>query len=119
VPYAWLLPRIAAMIHHGGGGTASAGLRAGVPSITIPFLSDQHFWGTRLHELGVAAPPIPYRRLTVSRLADAIEHVTGNETMARKAADLAAAIGAEDGVAYAVAQIGQLLAGGHAAAMVA
>jgi UDP:flavonoid glycosyltransferase YjiC (YdhE family) len=119
VPYAWLLPRIAATIHHGGGGTASAGLRAGVPSITIPFLSDQHFWGTRLHELGVAAPPIPYRRLTVGRLAEAIEHVTGNDTMARKAADLAAAIRAEDGVSHAVAQIGQLLASGRAAAIAA
>ncbi|MEK6220821.1 MAG: glycosyltransferase, partial [Chloroflexota bacterium] len=41
VPHDWLFPRVSAVIHHGGAGTTGAGLRAGVPSILIPFGVDQ------------------------------------------------------------------------------
>ena len=37
IPFAWLFPRVAAVVRHGGAGTTAAGLRAGVPSIMIPF----------------------------------------------------------------------------------
>ena len=40
VPHSWLFPRVAAVVHHGGAGTTAAGLRAGVPSIVIPFFGD-------------------------------------------------------------------------------
>ena len=43
-PHAWLYPRMAAVVHHGGAGSTAAGLRAGVPSVLIPFTSDQPFW---------------------------------------------------------------------------
>src|SRR3989338_8486812 len=36
VPHAWLFPRMAAVVHHGGAGTTGAGLRAGVPGIITP-----------------------------------------------------------------------------------
>ena len=51
VPHSWLLPRVAAAIHHGGAGTTAAGLMAGVPSIIVPFHGDQPFWGQRVLEL--------------------------------------------------------------------
>ena len=44
-PHDWLFPRMAAVVHHGGAGTTAAGLRAGVPSIIVPFFADQPFWG--------------------------------------------------------------------------
>ncbi len=59
VSHAWLFPRMAAVIHHGGAGTTSAGLRAGVPSIIVPFFGDQPFWGQRVHDLGVGPGPSP------------------------------------------------------------
>jgi UDP:flavonoid glycosyltransferase YjiC (YdhE family) len=40
IPHSWLFPRVAAVVHHGGAGTTAAGLRAGVPSIIIPFFGD-------------------------------------------------------------------------------
>ncbi len=53
IPFSWLFPRVAAVVHHGGAGTTSAGLRAGVPSIIVPFFADQPFWGQRVADLGV------------------------------------------------------------------
>jgi UDP:flavonoid glycosyltransferase YjiC (YdhE family) len=41
VPHTWLFPYMAAVVHHGGAGTTGAVLRAGVPSIVIPFFGDQ------------------------------------------------------------------------------
>ena len=61
VPFAWLFPRVAAVVHHGGAGTTSAGLRAGVPSVVVPFFGDQPFWAQRVADLGVGPAPIPRR----------------------------------------------------------
>jgi len=107
VPYDWLFPRVAAVVHHGGAGTTSAGLRAGVPSIVVPFFGDQPFWGQRIADLGVGPAPIPRRTLTAARLAQAIRRAVTDEAMQQRAADLGARIRAEDGVARAVAVIQQ------------
>lgn len=40
-PYQCLLPRAAAVVHHGGVGTTSQGLRSGVPTLIVPFAFDQ------------------------------------------------------------------------------
>jgi sterol 3beta-glucosyltransferase len=59
-------------------------LRAGVPSVVVPFFGDQPFWGQRVADLGAGPPPIPRRRLTVERLAAAIQQaVTDQETRRR------------------------------------
>jgi len=52
IPHSWLFPRMRAVVHHGGAGTTAAGLRAGVPSILVPFFGDQPFWGRRVAQLG-------------------------------------------------------------------
>jgi len=108
VPHAWLFPRVSAVVHHGGAGTTAAGLRAGVPSITVPFFGDQPFWGRRIAELGVGPEPIPRRRLTVERLASAIQQAVGDGDMRQRAARLGARIRAEDGMAGAVEIIRQV-----------
>jgi sterol 3beta-glucosyltransferase len=102
IPHAWLFPRAAAVVHHGGAGTTAAGLRAGVPSIVVPFNFDQPFWGQRVHKLGVGPRPIPRSRLTVDRLAQAIQEVVTNTSMRQRAAELGSKIRAEDGIANAV-----------------
>lgn len=102
LPHSWLFPHMAAVVHHGGAGTTAAGLRAGVPSIVVPFMGDQPFWGKRIADLGVGPTPIPRKRLTVERLAGAIEQAVSNATMRQRAATLGQQIRAEDGVARAV-----------------
>ena len=41
VPHDWLFPQLSGVVHHGGAGTTSAGMRAGVPSLIKPFFGDQ------------------------------------------------------------------------------
>jgi sterol 3beta-glucosyltransferase len=102
VPHTWLFPQMAAVVHHGGAGTTAAGLRAGVPSIVIPFFGDQPFWGQRVADLGVGTAPIPRKQLTVERLAQAIHRAVTDPLMRQQAADLGATIRAEDGIGNVV-----------------
>jgi sterol 3beta-glucosyltransferase len=105
VPHSWLFPRVAAVVHHGGAGTTAAGLRAGVPSIIIPFFGDQPFWGQRVADLGVGVPPIPRKQLTVDRLVAAIDRATTDRSLRQRAADLGTKIQSEDGIGNAVALV--------------
>jgi sterol 3beta-glucosyltransferase len=102
VPHSWLFPRVAAVVHHGGAGTTAAGLRAGVPSIVVPFFGDQLFWGQRVEKLGVGTAPIPRKQLTVEKLAQAIDRAVTDPIMRQRAANLGAKIQTEDGIANAV-----------------
>jgi UDP:flavonoid glycosyltransferase YjiC (YdhE family) len=108
VPFSWLFPRMAAVVHHGGAGTTAAGLRAGVPSIVVPFFADQPFWAQRVFELGVGPKPIPLKKLTVDRLSQAIELAVNDQGMRQRASAVGVKIRAEDGIANAVAVLQQL-----------
>ena len=102
IPHDWLFPRMAAIVYHGGAGTTGAALRAGVPSVTVPFFGDQPFWGRQIFRLGVGTRPIPRERLTTERLADAIRVAISDRDMRGRAAALGQRICVEDGVARAV-----------------
>lgn len=102
VPFNWLFPQMAAVVHHGGAGTTSIGLWAGVPSIITPFMGDQPFWGRRVYELGVGPQPIPRRRLTTERLTAAIERAISDAAMRERAVRLGERIRTEDGITQAV-----------------
>jgi UDP:flavonoid glycosyltransferase YjiC (YdhE family) len=108
VPHAWLFPRLAALVHHGGAGTTAAGLRAGVPAIIIPFFGDQPFWGARVSALGAGPKPIPRKKLTPENLSQALQEMVTNGAMRQRAADLGSRIQSEDGVARAVEIIQQV-----------
>lgn len=102
VSHAWLLPRVAAVVHHGGAGTTGAGLRAGRATVVCPFFGDQPYWGARVAAVGAGPPPIPQRRLTAERLAAALRVVTSDRAMQARAAALGQRIRAEEGVGRAV-----------------
>lgn len=97
-PYSWLLPRMSFIIHHGGSGTTASGAMAGVPSMVVPFMFDQFYWGERLTELGVGPRPVPFKQLTAEKLAQAIQQVQQSPTMKQKAAELGQKLQAEQGL---------------------
>lgn len=107
LPHSWLFPRVAAVVHHGGAGTTAAGLRAGVPSVVIPFMGDQPFWGQRIADLGVGPQPIPRKKLTAEALAAAIKETVHDAAMRQRASDLGERIREENGVDSALAIIEQ------------
>ena len=109
VPHDWLFPKVSAVVHHGGAGTTGAGLRFGKPTVTVPYLGDQPFWGRQVYKAGVGVKPIPGKSLSSERLADAIKIVTSDTAMKRRADELGAKIRAEDGVSKAVKVINQFL----------
>jgi UDP:flavonoid glycosyltransferase YjiC (YdhE family) len=102
VPHDWLFPRMAAVVHHGGSGTTAAGLRAGIPSVVVPFFGDQPYWGRRVHALGVGPKPIQLKALTAKNLAEAISWTVSDEGVREEAAALGTLIRSEDGVRSAV-----------------
>jgi sterol 3beta-glucosyltransferase len=115
-PHEWLFPRVAAAVHHGGAGAAAASLRAGVPTVTIPFFSDQPFWGSRVAYLGAGPAPLPLRSLSVPGLAAAIEKAVGDHSIRAASRRLGIGIRAEDGVGRAVKFFDRRVLRGGAAA---
>lgn len=101
-PHDWLFPHCAAVVHHGGSGTTAAGLRAGKPTVVVPFFGDQPFWGQQVAALGVGPKPIPQKKLSAQNLAEAIGQAVTDGEMRRKAEALGAKICSEDGVGKAV-----------------
>jgi sterol 3beta-glucosyltransferase len=95
-PHSWLFPQMAAIVHHGGAGTTAAGLRAGVPSVIIPFSNDQFAWGRRVYELGAGSKPIARKNLTAEKLSEAIMFVLAKE-IKDTAKDLGIKIRSENG----------------------
>ena len=53
-PFSALLPRLSALIHHGGIGTSAQALSAGIAQVIVPFAHDQFDNAARLGRLGVA-----------------------------------------------------------------
>ncbi len=100
-PHNWLLARCKAVVHHGGAGTTAAGLRAGIPNVVVPSAADQPFWAARVHRLGAGPSPLPVRKLTPTRLAEALAKAD-EPALRANAQALGRAIRAEDGVGAAV-----------------
>lgn len=109
VPHDWLFPQMGAAVHHAGVGTTCASLRAGIPTITVPIVSEASLWARRVANLGVGPRPLSCARLSGGRLADAIQRTLGDPQMRARAAALGHQMRQEDGVAVAVEVIQRLL----------
>ncbi|KAI0473713.1 hypothetical protein GGR56DRAFT_546540 [Xylariaceae sp. FL0804] len=83
VPHDWLFQHVSAVCHHGGAGTTAAGIQAGKPTIVVPFFGDQPFWGAMVARAGAGPDPIPYKKLTAEKLAEAIRMAIKPETLER------------------------------------
>lgn len=108
-PHDWLFPRMAAVVHHGGAGTTAEGLRAGAPTVIVPFIVDQLFWGKRVQALGAGPAPIKARQLTAANLAGALRQALSDPAIRQRAQAVGQAIRAGDGVGRAVQIIQQHL----------
>ncbi|KAI2893061.1 CAZyme family GT1 [Aspergillus niger] len=91
-----------AVVHHGGAGTTACGLRKSKPTIVVPFFGDQPFWGDMVAAAGAGPTPIPYKELTVDKLANGIQYCL-SEQARMSAVAIAAKMQSEAGVKAAVA----------------
>jgi len=102
VDYDWLFRNVSVVVHQGGAGTAAFCLTAGVPQVVVPYCLDHTFWAWRLAKLGVAPPSIKRHRLTAAAMSDAIRHAIEDPSFRARAAEVAPAISAENGLERAV-----------------
>ena len=101
VPHDWLLSQCRMIVHHGGAGTTSAGLRAGIPQVIVPFIADQPFWARRVHAIGVGTRPILVKNLSVENLTQALFEAESN-VIRERAQEIGRKIRSEDGVGEAI-----------------
>jgi UDP:flavonoid glycosyltransferase YjiC (YdhE family) len=110
LPHAWLFPRAAAVIHHGGVGTTAQALRCGRPMLVEPYGNDQFFNARRVLRLGAGAAMHPHK-LTVLGLTRILDEKVLTADVRRQALELGARLQAEDGLTVACDLIeGQLRA---------
>jgi rhamnosyltransferase subunit B len=86
-PFHLLLPRLAAVVHHGGIGTTAEALRAGIPQLIAPYAFDQFDNGRRAQKLGVAEVVLP-RQMTVRRLHNRLDRLLSSSAVAQGCAEI-------------------------------
>jgi UDP:flavonoid glycosyltransferase YjiC (YdhE family) len=111
VPHADVFPQAAAIVHQGGIGTLGQALRAGKPQLVVPFGFDQPDNAARAVRLGVAGV-LPPEHYTGDKAAAVLQRLLGDSPMHRRAAEVAAAIRAENGVAVACDAIERVISVG-------
>jgi sterol 3beta-glucosyltransferase len=107
--YPELFDRVTAVVHHGGAGTTALGLRHGRPSMAIPAIADQFFWGHRMQALGVGPRPLALRQLMQPELALRMRGLVEDQRYLERATILSNQLANEDGVANAVAALDRML----------
>ena len=94
-PFGRLLPRCAAVVHHGGIGTTAQGLAAGIPQVVTPFAHDQFDNAQRVRRLGVGLT-VKARLYTPRAATRALAAVLENPAMAATCRAVAARLADEE-----------------------
>ncbi|HYG82515.1 MAG TPA: glycosyltransferase [Pyrinomonadaceae bacterium] len=103
-PYGQILPRAAAVVHQGGVGTTGQALRAGVPTLIVPFNHDQPDNAARVERLGVGRT-LPRKKYTAANVVEELGRLLGDETYAERAAAVGEVVRGEDGARTAADEI--------------
>jgi rhamnosyltransferase subunit B len=88
-PFAKLLPHASVFVHHGGIGTSSLTMAAGVPQLVVDMALDQHDNAERLERLGVGLS-IPRSRFSTERVLPLLQRCLSDQAMQTKAREYAA-----------------------------
>ena len=99
VPHSSTLHHVAVGLHHGGAGTTHAFVRAGTPSVMMPFLGDQPWWAARLAGQGLGPRALHRRERRPAVIARALTQALGMKEAAQHAAR---AMALDDGTATAL-----------------
>lgn len=83
VPFSALLPRAAAIVHHGGIGTTAHALAAGIPQLVVPRIYDQPDNAGHVRRLGVGdrLGPLRFRGRPAARK---LRHLLGSSEVAHR-----------------------------------
>jgi UDP:flavonoid glycosyltransferase YjiC (YdhE family) len=96
-PYSELLPHASVVVHQGGIGTTAQALRAGVPTLVVPWAHDQPDNAYRLRKLGVSRT-LDRKHYTAANAAREIRPLLEQPDYATSARTLNEQLLAEDGL---------------------
>ncbi len=102
VPHEYLFSHAACIVHHGGAGTTTAALSAGVPSVIVWYMLDQPYWGNLLAGMQLGPRPLQRLGLTAGALAERIGEAISNQAYRSRCAALSEQMAGEHGLENAV-----------------
>jgi UDP:flavonoid glycosyltransferase YjiC (YdhE family) len=117
VPFSAVFARCAAVVHHGGIGTAGRVAQAGVPMLVVPWGYDQFATAMLMEDAGLGRG-LPARRCSARRATAALRDVLTDGAYRHAATAMARTIAAEDGVQTLVQMLEDVLAGARLPASV-
>ncbi|MBW4641127.1 MAG: glycosyltransferase [Gloeocapsa sp. UFS-A4-WI-NPMV-4B04] len=103
-PYSQIFPHACAIVHQGGIGTTAQALRAGRPTLVMPYSHDQPDNAARVKHLGTSRT-ILRKQYSGSQAAKELSKLLNNSSYVIKAAEVAGIIKKENGVCVACDQI--------------
>lgn len=110
VPYQTLLPRACVVVHHGGVGTTSQGLLAGVPTLIVPFAFDQSDNAEHARKL-FTSRTLYRKNYLAPRVANELDELLRRPFYTRRAMEVSQQLKQEDGPGRAADAIEQVLSG--------
>ncbi len=108
VPFRYLLPRCAALVHHGGIGSLSQALAAGIPQLIMPMGFDQHDNAARVRRLGVGSS-VGVRQFRSAMVARRLIHLVTSPEVHRCCRQVAERFQGLDGIRLTCDEIEQLI----------
>ncbi|MBV8587940.1 MAG: glycosyltransferase family 1 protein [Verrucomicrobia bacterium] len=100
LPFSQIFSRARLVVHQGGAGTCGQVLKAGVPSVVVPFGFDQLDSASRLKRLGISET-VPRSKLSPGHLVRAIQKLESNPEAVSRAKEVAAFVWNEHGAGAA------------------
>lgn len=100
VPYSQIFPHACAIVHQGGIGTTAQALRAGRPTLVMPYSHDQPDNAARVERLRTSRT-IARKQYQAARVAQQLRELLDNSSYRAKAAEIGQIIQAENGVSLA------------------
>jgi rhamnosyltransferase subunit B len=110
VSYESLMPRASVVVHHGGAGTTSHGLLAGVPTLIVPFAFDQSDNAEHAARLGVSRT-VYRNKYRAPRVARELSKLLHERSYAQRAREVSGQLKQEDGPARAAELIEEVMDG--------
>lgn len=104
VPLELLLPRCAAFVHHGGIGSASQAMAAGIPQLIMPLAHDQFDNAKRIQRRNLG-DWVGTAFFTGKRVASRLDRLLSSQQVAQSCREAAAKLQARDGLARTAAAI--------------
>ena len=96
-PFGELLPKAAAIVHHGGIGTSARAVEAGIPQLMVPHAYDQFDNSSRFALRGVSAE-LPREELSAETLAAALDRLLGSSIIAERCKQHAGMVRSAEGL---------------------